>query len=449
MKKKGIALFLALTMVLSAGCSSGGGKSQENNQGSQSAAAAKDTQAEAGSKDSKEKVTLTMMAVGGADKEATISLIGEMIDEFNSANEYQAQIQIEWLEDAQYKTKFATLMTQNNMADIFFTWEYGYLKPYVEAGKVMDLTDALNADPQWQERFSEGIFAPLTYNDHIYAIPTGRKMGPVYYNKKIFKECGVEVPETWDEFMDVIGKVKEAGYVPVDMAAQDAWVIAEFFLDIIGGVGGTELYNGIYTGENTWDDPQCIKAGQLLQDLVAAGAFPDNFAGLSYDEGVMMFTSGKAAMYPMGTWVTSAILAEMNPEDVGVFLPPAYEQKNGKAHMSQVEMSWAVSETCKNKEAALGFIKKFSEETYQERFLLEAGQLPATNLQVDAGKIDSVTSEVIALAAQGIDPLTPFDVLLGANVGGEFNNISLAIATGKDPADQFAQLQAYAQSQAD
>lgn len=271
-------------------------------------------------------------------------------------------------------------------------------------------------------------------------------MAPIYYNKQIFADNEVEVPETWDEFLEAIHTFKDAGIVPVVMATRDPWVIAQFFLDITGGVGGMDLFEGIQTGEASWDDPRYIKAGQLLQELVEAGAFPDSFSGLAYEEGTPLFTSGKAAMYPMGTWMTSAIISEMDPENVGVFLPPAYDNANQKTHLSQVSRVFGISETCKNKEAAMAFLKLFSENDIQEKVVTEIGILPAVNMKVDTDKIDPVTSAIIDLA-EGVEPLTPFDVLFGTNIGVEFNNVALAIATGKDPADQFEQLQAYTESQ--
>jgi raffinose/stachyose/melibiose transport system substrate-binding protein len=290
------------------------------------------------------------------------------------------------------------------------------------------------------------VFIPTTYGGRIYGLPTGRQMAPLYYNKQIFADNGVEVPRTWDEFVAAIQTFKAANIVPIVMATRDPWVIAQFFLDITGGVGGMELFQAIQAGEATWDDPRYIKSGELLQELVAAGAFPENFSGLAYEEGTPLFVSGGAAMYPMGTWMTAAILEGMDAENVGVFLPPAYDAANSKTHLSQVSRVWAVSETCKNKDVAMAFLKMFSEDDIQEKMVTELGLLPATNYKADASKIEPVTAAIIDLAER-IDPLTPFDVLFGTNIGVEFNNVALAIATGKPPADQFAQLQAYAQSQ--
>lgn len=48
----------------------------------------------------------------------------------------------------------------------------------------------------------------------------------VFYNKKVFRELGIEEPETWREWMDSCQRIKDAGYIPVAMPGDAAsfWV---------------------------------------------------------------------------------------------------------------------------------------------------------------------------------------------------------------------------------
>ena len=57
-----------------------------------------------------------------------------------SDNEYGVTIQFDFYENEQFKTKLTTLMASNAVPDIFFTWELSYLQPFVEGGKVADIT---------------------------------------------------------------------------------------------------------------------------------------------------------------------------------------------------------------------------------------------------------------------------------------------------------------------
>lgn len=453
MKKRKMAVLtsVVLATAMVAGCATSG---ESSSTGTQLKSENKESEVKEGSESkeesSAEETVLTFMAVGGSNEQAFTDVIKAAADKFNAGNEFNAKINLEWYENEQYKTKLATLMTQNDVTDIFFTWEAGYMKDYVESEKVYSLSDALKADPEWMDRFNDGAFDAVTYNDEIYAVPMGQAIIPIYYNTEIFAQNNLEVPKTWDEFVNVISTLKGAGVVPLSMACQDAWVPAQFMLELSGGVAGKELFEDIVNGKTTWDDPRYVETGKVFQELVGLGAFPESFLGLAYDEGRTLFTSEKAAMYSMGTWDTSAVIEGMGgPDKIGVFMMPAKNPDNNDVHIASVEKLFAVSEKCENKEAALGFIKLLSDPEIQEKYVVDCGALSATNTKIDTSKVDPVTAKIMELQGQVKKALTPMDRQFGANVGGEFNNISLAIAGGKDPQEQFAALQSYAEQEAD
>lgn len=394
----------------------------------------------------KEKQILTLMAVGGSNERAFEEVMKQAAARFNANNDYNAEIRLEWYENEQYKMKLATLMTQNDVTDIFFTWEAGFMKDYVESGRIYSLSEELEADQVWHERFYDDTFDAVTFDGEIYAMPMGRAVTPIYYNKDIFRRLHLEVPNTWNEFIHAVKTIKKGNLVPMAMVAQDAWIPAQLMLDISGGVGGKDLYKDTVQGTGRWDDPRYIKTGELMKQLLDAGAFAEGFLGMTYDEGRAMFTEGRAAMYPMGSWDTSAIIEAMgSPDSIGVFFLPAYDQKNSGVRFSCVEKVFAVSASCKNKKAAVAFLKELSGETTQSAYAMECGGLPATKLSVDRSEIDPVTQEIMKLQEQITVPLTAMDRQLGADLGGQFNNLSLAIAAGKNPAEQFAAMQAYAE----
>ena len=445
--KKVFALLLAVIMLLSmVACGAPAAeqpKTEENDPAKVEEATAKVEEAPA-----KEPTEMRLMWVGGSDAEARDSVIAKILNEFNATNPYNVKFVFEESDDATYKTKFPTLMTQNNMADVFFAWNYGFLEPYVAAGKVYCLDDALAADEEWASRYGGSILDGSTYDGKVYGVPHSNCVYPTYYNKAIFEECGVSAPTNWEEFMNVCEAVKAKGYAPLAMGGQDAWVMGQYLLRLIAGVGGSDLYNSIRYGTGSWEDPKFIEAGNLLQDLIAKGIFEDNFAGVSYEEALSMFCNGKAAMYHMGNWVTADIINALGAENVGVFYQPAYYEENASVNLSATDNTLCIAESCENKEAALALVKMFSDPKYAELFYTEASLFPATNVQLSPESVDPVTLEIMSISGD-IAPMGPFDILLGANVGGEFNNISVAISTGKDVTEQFTHLQEYAEAESE
>ena len=190
MKRK-VALALTSVMVLSivGGCSSSDGGSK------------------GGSGDSGDKVVMNMTTLNGGTNDVFAEAVQKEIDKFNADNEYNVEIQLECYSNDNYKTKLTTLMASNSQPDIFYTWEAGYLQPFVEGGKVYPVGDIFNEDEEWNSVFPDkSVFGPLTYDDKIYAIPNARQICVVAYNKDLLDEAGAAVPTTYQEFLDTYEK---------------------------------------------------------------------------------------------------------------------------------------------------------------------------------------------------------------------------------------------------
>ena len=133
MKKKWIAFLLTTIMAGSvlAGCGEEGTSKEEG-------------------KGSKDKDTITVMCVG-TEADTYLDAYNSIAEKFSEDNEYGVDVKIDFYENEQYKTKLTTLMASNATPDIFFTWELSYLQPFVEGGKVADITSYLEEDTQWKE----------------------------------------------------------------------------------------------------------------------------------------------------------------------------------------------------------------------------------------------------------------------------------------------------------
>ena len=122
-----------------------------------------------------------------------------------------------------------------------------------DAGKVLktriasgDTPDVVNVYPQnadFQEWAKAGIFEDLTgkdylknlkegaaetyaINDKIYSIPLTNNAWGFFYNADKFKELGLEVPKTWDDFEKLVATIKDKGETPFALALTqaDSWI---------------------------------------------------------------------------------------------------------------------------------------------------------------------------------------------------------------------------------
>lgn len=402
------------------------------------------------SKTSDGKDVIKAMFVNSTSDRALWEIINKIADDFNASNSFNVEVQVEGYENEQYKTKLASLMASNSQPDVFFTWGSGYLKPFVEGGKVYEIGQLVDKDEEWKARFNESVFGPVTFDGKIYAVPNGQAVAVMYYNTEIFEQVGVSVPTTYEEFVDVVTKVKAAGIVPISVPCKDAWIAGELLQQLANAVGGQELFDGTVDGSRKWNDPQYVEAGTLLTQLEELGAFPDGYQGMTNDEGRDLFTSGGCAMYYMGSWDIAVLSDESLPiaGKISAFNIPAAKGVGENVAVGDIDLAYAVSSTSKNPEAAAAFIKMFSSPEIQASIAADASYLPATSVELDESKLSPLFIDVTKIQSD-ITATTPwFDRVFGAGEGVEFNNAAQAIIAGEDAAEHMDALQTFAETNA-
>ena len=391
--------------------------------------------------------TLSLMCMG-TDADSFVDDYVEIINYFNETNEYGVTVNVEFYENEQMKTKLATLMAANNAPDIFFTYELAYLEPFVNGGKVADLTDYLENDPEWKDSFSEGTLELLEYGGRNYGIPTQISLCVMFYNKQIFADNGLEIPKTYEEFLQVCETLKSNGIVPMAMSGADAWIPAQFVQQLAGGMAGSELFYGVVDGSIPWNNETHVKAAEEVVRLAEEGYFQDGYIGMTPEETTEMFLNGNAAMYFQGTWDATNVTARL-AENGGAFVMPAYDSQYDNISVGSLSTSFAVSEKCQNKDAAAAFLKYWTSPEVQEKLLYGSEKIPAINVEIDEEALTPLMKDIIGICnvSNGMTPW--WDRQFGAEEGVEFNNTCVAILGGEDAQEAFDELQEYAEDNAD
>ncbi len=432
MKKKAAAVLLTAVMMgsLLSGCS-GGGDSAGGQAG--------------GSKDGD---TLTVMCVG-TEADTYIDAYNAIAEEFSKNNEYGVEVKIDFYENEQYKTKLTTLMASNAVPDVFFTWELSYLQPFVEGGKVADITSYLEEDQEWKNSFADGTLELLSFDGKNYGIPTQKSLCVMFYNKQIFQENNLQVPTTYEEFLEVCQTLKDNGVTPMSVCGTDAWIPAQFVQQIAGGMAGDQLFNDICNGKEKWNNEIHVKAAEEVKKMADKGYFQDGYIGMGPEESTDLFTTGKTAMYFQGAWDADKCAKSEIGENVGAFVLPPYDSQYTNISVGSVDTSFAVAETCKNKDAAVAFLKYWTSQESEETLLYENGRIPAGNYEIDESKLSPLMVDILNISNSQVG-LTPWwDRQFGAGEGVEFNNTCVSVLGGEDAQTAFDALQQFAEDNAD
>lgn len=440
MKKRVIAILLTGAMCI--GLISGCGKSDAGGNDGDSGSDGNSAQQEGGE-------VLTMM-LNGADSDAYVEGYRKIIDAFNADNEYGVTIEPEFVSNSDYKTKLTTMMASDSEPDIIFTWELGYLENFVNGGKIVNLQEYLDADTDWKDSFNSGTLEQETYDGDIYGIPTAQCMAVMYYNKAIFEKYDLEVPATYEEYRAVCDTLLENGVTPVALAstADDAWLVSQYIQQLSDGIAGYDLFDGLKNGTKNWNDEAMVHAAELFQEEVDKGYFEDGFTGVSGSEAEALFQTGQTAMYFNGSWEISNL---DNPEvcqeaeNISCFSMPAVEEGHANVSVGSLDNSYAVTTNCKNVEAALGFLKYWTNEENASMLLYDYGRMPATEIELDESKLSSLSKDTIT-CFEAQEALTPWFDRMDTDLGNEFNNTSIAIANGDNAQEMLDALQEYAEA---
>ena len=393
--------------------------------------------------------TLTMM-LNCTESDSQYPYYKAIIDGFNESNEFGVTIDCVYYQNSDYKNAMNTLMPSDSEPGIIFTWELGYLENYVNGGKIISLQPYLDADPEWAATFNEGVLDLLTYNGEVYGVPTQQSLGVMFYNTRIFEENGVEVPTTWDEFNQVCETLKANGVTPITMAStpQDAWLVSQYIQEISNGIAGYDLFSSLADGTGAWNDPAFVEAAQLYMEQVNNGYFEDGFTGVSGDEAREFMRMGIAAMYFNGSWECAGLGDKeqcAEADNISAFVMPKVNADNTGVTLGSVDTSFAITQNCENVDAAVAFLKYWTNEENTKMLAYESRRLPCLNWELDAAQLSPLAATVLD-CMQAQKNVTPWLDRVDADLGNEFNNQCVAISNGDDPQACFDALQAYVDS---
>ncbi|CAM3782602.1 extracellular solute-binding protein [Paenibacillus lactis] len=376
--KKWTVLLLTLCLaVFAAGCGSGGGT--EGAGGDKSSGSGEG-----------EKVTVNFMHLWPAGVSAGQNkIVNQIIEDYQNENP-NVTIKQEVLDNEQYKNKLKVLSASNELPDVGVTWAAGFLKPYVEGNLFAPVDDLLSGE--LNGKFVSGTTEAYAIDGKTYALPLEFNIAPVYYNKAIFEQYNLQVPQSYEEFKQIVKTLSDNGIAPIALGNKDRWTGSLWYMYLADRIGGQDTLASAISGDVSFKDESLVKAAAEIQSLVDGNAFVKGFNGLSNEEAKSEFLNGKAAMYMMGTWelpnfTTNEEIPQEFRDSVGFFKFPTVD--GGKGDIN----SWVggpgvglfISEDSKVKEEAKKFVEYFVTK-WGEQSVTGAGVIPAT--KVDTASLE-------------------------------------------------------------
>ncbi len=155
-----------------------------------------------------------------------------------------------------------------------------------------------------------------------FCVPMASVIHGFIYNKKAFTDVGVQIPKTEDEFFAVLEKFKKDGkYIPLAMGTKDQWEAATMGYYNIGPNywKGEDGRKALIAGKEKLTDADWVEPYKTLAKWKPY--LGDGFEAQTYPDSQNLFTLGRAAIYPAGSWEIAPFKAQADFE-MGAFPPP-------------------------------------------------------------------------------------------------------------------------------
>jgi raffinose/stachyose/melibiose transport system substrate-binding protein len=278
--------------------------------------------------------------------------------------------------NTEYNQILATGLSGSQGPDIAMVKNYGQVQATIESGGIQPLDDQVDLS-----NFDETTLDALrsASDDQVYGVPFAFSTLHLYYNKAVFAEHGVKIPQTWDEFLEVAETLKAAGLVPLSIAGADSAVQVPAGTDVIASAryGGWTFENKLQAGETDLTDPDYVAALQLMKDIQPF--LPENPSGVSYDDARILFTTGKAAMITTGSWDLAFFRAQNPDLEIGVFPVPTGPEWVSQDPLTPgfVDGGYALATKSDHPEEATELLDWMATPEYGKLFAEHVGQIPA------------------------------------------------------------------------
>lgn len=183
-----------------------------------------------------------------------------------------------------------------------------------------------------------------------FCVPIAAVMHGFMFNKDAFAKLGLTPPATVDQFFAALQKIKADGrYVPLAMGTKDSWEASQLAYQNIGPTyyKGEEGRRALIAGKAKLTDAQWVEPFRVLAKWKSY--LGDGFESQTYPDSQNMFTLGRAAIYPAGSWEIAGFNKQAGFK-VGAFAPPV--QKAGDKCYISDHPDIALGVNAKSKNAA-------------------------------------------------------------------------------------------------
>ncbi|WP_158849628.1 ABC transporter substrate-binding protein [Saccharothrix deserti] len=291
-------------------------------------------------------------------------------------------------------------------------------------GQLRDRVDALVPLDSYvaQDKQRLAGWEAFTRDGKTYASPVTLQGHPLYYNKALYEQAGLdpEAPaKTWDDFVENCGAITEKTGAKCFGVGNKEGIGIQFFLSSVGSAVLTpKEYDDWIAGKRNWASPDVKRIFELWKQVNDAGLNNDGVNSTAmFNDAFAVFQSGKAAhviglMSDIGHWKDFAEF--LDPGDVGVMAAPVVNPAATPSLPYDGGIGYAVAKWTKDPKLAADLVRSLTSSEALKAFYADAGAIASdTTIDVSAGgpAVTTITAGIktgkpalhVALSSKTVD----------------------------------------------
>lgn len=312
------------------------------------------------------KTVITMLQY----KQEAVDIFEQFQEEFNATHD-DIYLKIESPSDA--TTILKTRLIRGEEPDIIGFGGDVLYSEFVDAQILSDLTDyegLSKVNPAYLDILEGLEYVPT---DGIYGLPYVANAAGVLYNKDIFEKNGWEIPTSWDEFLKLCDTIQAKGMLPFYFGMKDTWTCLAPWNAIAIELAPADVCYQVNNGKTTFSKEYAETADKIAQ-LLKYGE--DGPFAYGYNDACLAFANGESAMFTIGSYAIPQIKSSNPDMNIGSFVMPAADKESDLILNSGVDLQFAVTKRCENKEAAYEVLDFLIEKENIQKYIDAQNAVP-------------------------------------------------------------------------
>lgn len=210
---------------------------------------------------------------------------------------------------------------------------------------------------------------------------------PVLYRRSVFKDAGVEIPETWDDLLGACKELSSKGVIPMSLGVKDGFLGGWLYSML--GVQNVEVSDVLdaVAGEQSFAESPNGDWWKALQTMRDSDCFNDDVTSLQLYQAQQKWANGDAAMTIVAGSDVRKFSDEVGADDVKAGVLPPWGDGKFAGKLGSTSQTLGITKTSQYPQVAASFIQFMHQPERMNAFFEATGAIPADD-RFDASLIE-------------------------------------------------------------